>query len=129
MQRSGRQKPAGRKRKRNPLTTFRSARSNSCLLFASPTLGTNMAWPSILEKHPEHVHLIGMISIENANLKMELSARRLFIPLRIGRALYLSPQAAHARLDVLRNATKAAFSGRMTESNRDVAARLVVGIK
>jgi hypothetical protein len=77
-----------------------------------------MAWRSILEKHPEHVRLIGMIAIESGNLEIALAtlfARMLWIPLRIGRATYLTPQAAHARLEILRNAAKAEFD-RSTKS-------------
>src|ERR1700687_493469 len=71
-----------------------------------------MAWQSILEKHPEHVRLIGMIAIETGNLEIALAdlfARMLSIPLRIGRAVYLTPQSAQARLDILVNAAKAEF--------------------
>ena len=71
-----------------------------------------MAWQSALEKHPEHARLIGMIAIESGNLELELAGlfgRMLMIPLRIGRAVYLTPQAAHARLAVLKNAARAEF--------------------
>ena len=71
-----------------------------------------MAWESILEKHPEHTRLIGMIAIETGNLELALAdvfARMLSIPLRIGRAVYLTPQASHARLDILKNAARAEF--------------------
>jgi hypothetical protein len=87
-----------------------------------------MAWESILEKHPDHVRLIGMISIENANLEMELAAlfaRTLFIPLRVGRAVYLTPLSAHARLDIFRNAAKAAFGGaRVTKKKKHALKRI-----
>jgi len=35
-------------------------------------LSTNMAGQSILEKHPKHVHFIGMISTEIANLVVKI---------------------------------------------------------
>src|SRR5271155_2456513 len=56
--------------------------------------GDIMAWQSILEKHPEHVHLIGMIAIESGNLEIALAtlfARMVMLPLRTGRAVYLTP--------------------------------------
>jgi hypothetical protein len=77
-----------------------------------------MTWNSILRKHPKHVALIGMIAIESGNLEIALAtlfARMLAIPLRTGRAVYLTPLSAHARLDILRNAAKAAF-GRSVKS-------------
>jgi hypothetical protein len=75
-------------------------------------MGGIMAWQSALEKHPEHVRFIGMIAVESGNLELELAglfARMVMIPLRIGRAVYLTPHSAHARLDILKNAAKAAF--------------------
>lgn len=71
-----------------------------------------MPWQSILEKHPDHVRLIGMIAIETGNLELALAnlfARMLLIPLRIGRAVYLTPQSAQARLHILKNAARAEF--------------------
>jgi len=53
-----------------------------------------------------------MIAIETGNLEIALAtlfARMLSVPMRTGRAVYLTPKAAHARLDILRNAAKAAF--------------------
>jgi hypothetical protein len=71
-----------------------------------------MAWKSVLEDHPDHARLIGMIAIESGNLELALAslfARMLLIPLRVGRAVYLTPQGFQARLDILRNAAKAEF--------------------
>jgi predicted RNA-binding protein YlxR (DUF448 family) len=71
-----------------------------------------MTWNTILRKHPKHVALIGMIAIETGNLEIALAtlfARMLSVPMRTGRAVYLTPKAAHAQLDILRNAAKAAF--------------------
>jgi hypothetical protein len=71
-----------------------------------------MAWQSILEKHPEHTRLIGMIAIETGNLELALAnlfARMLLVPLRIGRAVYLTPQSSQARLHILKNAARAEF--------------------
>jgi hypothetical protein len=75
-----------------------------------------MPWQSILEKHPDHVRFIGMIAIETGNLELALAnlfARMLLIPLRIGRAVYLTPQSAQARLHILKNAARAEFDRRM----------------
>jgi hypothetical protein len=71
-----------------------------------------MPWKSILEGHPEHVRLIGLIAIEAGNLELavaNLFARMLSIPLRIGRAVYLTPQSSAARLHMLKNAARAEF--------------------
>jgi hypothetical protein len=71
-----------------------------------------MPWRSILEQHPEHVRLIGLIAIETGNLELALAdlfARMLSIPLRIGRAVYLTPQSSAARLHILKNAARAEF--------------------
>src|SRR5882672_5900942 len=75
-------------------------------------MGRSMAWQSALEKHPEHVRLIGMIAVESGNLEIALASllgRMVMISPRVGRAVYLTLQAAHARLDILKNAAKAAF--------------------
>jgi hypothetical protein len=94
-----------------------------------------MAWRSILEKHPEHVRLIGMIAIESGNLEIELAglfARMLMIPLRMGRAVYLTPQAAHARLAILKNAAQTEFDRPMrskeTRQRYDSALKQVMEI-
>ena len=57
---------------------------------------------SRLEKHPEFVQAIGMISIENANLEAQMArlfSRALFIPMHVGFAIYLTPKSAIARLE------------------------------
>ena len=74
--------------------------------------GVHMPWKSILEDHPEHVRLIGLIAIETGNLELALAdllARMLSIPLRIGRAVYLTPQSSGARLHILKNAARASL--------------------
>jgi hypothetical protein len=76
-----------------------------------------MPWRSILEKHPKHVGLIGMIAIEAGNLDMELAnlfATAFFLSPPVGRAIFLSPHSAHARISMFRNAAKAAFSKKKT---------------
>jgi hypothetical protein len=63
-----------------------------------------MSWRSVLEKRPDYVNAIGMITIENANLEIfisELLAAVLTIPTDIGQAIYLTPKAAIARLEIL----------------------------
>jgi hypothetical protein len=65
-----------------------------------------------LEDHPEYVQAIGMVSLETIALELRLAtllARALSIPVRVGQAIYLTPKAEATRIDVLRNATHAAF--------------------
>lgn len=69
-----------------------------------------MAWESILEKHPKHVHAIGMISIENANLEIALAnlmATVLFMPQHVSHAIFFTPRASALRLQILRESAKA----------------------
>jgi outer membrane translocation and assembly module TamA len=67
---------------------------------------------SRLEDHPEFVQAIGMISIENSNLEDALAvlfSRVLQIGTNVGRAIYLTPKSAMARLEILQNASKEVF--------------------
>jgi hypothetical protein len=71
-----------------------------------------MAWRSALERYPEYSRAIGMISIEIGNLEVQLSellAAILTIPNDLGQAIYLTPKAAIARLDVLSRVTGIVF--------------------
>jgi hypothetical protein len=64
---------------------------------------------SALEQHPEHVQAIGMVSIEVANLEInlgELLAALLHIDAYFGRLVYLTPQSFAGRLAILRNVVK-----------------------
>lgn len=70
-------------------------------------------WESALEDHPEYVHAIGMISIENANLENMLSdlfSSIVGVSPRIGYSIYLTPKSAIARIEIFENATRAAFA-------------------
>jgi len=70
-------------------------------------------WESSLEDHPEYVHAIGMISIENANLESGLSdlfSSIIGVSPRVGYAIYLTPKSAIARIEIFENATNAAFA-------------------
>jgi hypothetical protein len=71
--------------------------------------GTVLPPPSTLEKHPDHVHAIGMISIEIGNLEInlaELLAALLHIDRHFGRVVYLTPQSFSGRLNILKNVMK-----------------------
>lgn len=73
---------------------------------------------SVLERHPQHVLSLGMISIEIANLEIflgQLLGAVLHIDQYIAEAVYLTPRAAIARIEVLRNAVD--FS--LTEGSRN----------
>jgi hypothetical protein len=48
-----------------------------------------MTWTSELEKHPEYLQAIGMISVENGNLEIALADL-------LGAILLLSRRVAHA---------------------------------
>ena len=61
-------------------------------------------YQSTLERFPEHVKAIGMISIEMANLEImlaEVLAAALNLPSEVAQAMYFAPQAAMARLSIL----------------------------
>lgn len=78
---------------------------------ARPRLPGMVSAPkSTLERHPEHVQAIGMISIEMANLEImlgELLAALLHVAPAFGRIIYLTPHAALGRLAILENVTAA----------------------
>jgi hypothetical protein len=62
----------------------------------------------MLERHPQHVQAIGMISIEIANLDIALAdllASLLHIDRHFGRVVYLTPQTFMGRLKILQNVT------------------------
>jgi hypothetical protein len=59
---------------------------------------------STLERHPEHVKAIGMISVELANIELHIAtllACLLDRHPRIGHAIYFAPRGAAARLDIV----------------------------
>ena len=61
---------------------------------------------SPLEYYPEHVRLVGMISIEMANMDYTLASllgSLLHIDEEIGRTLYLTPRVAIGKLEMLGN--------------------------
>jgi hypothetical protein len=61
---------------------------------------------SSLESKPEYVQAIGMVSIEISNLEIflgEMLASLLHISPQFGRVIYLTPQSAFARLQILEN--------------------------
>lgn len=70
-------------------------------------------WRSNLERYPEHVQKIGMISIECANLETALAdlfSATFGIAAKIGHAIYLTPKSAIARLEIFREAANVAFA-------------------
>jgi hypothetical protein len=65
-----------------------------------------LAPPSTLAAHHNHVHAIGIISIETGNLEInlaELLAALLHIDRHFGRVVYLTPQSFMGRLQILEN--------------------------
>jgi hypothetical protein len=62
---------------------------------------------SVLESHKEHVHAIGMISIELANLELfmgQMLAALIGIDPYLGEIIYLTPKTGIGRIAVLENA-------------------------
>lgn len=62
---------------------------------------------SVLERFPDHVKAIGMISVEVANLDIHLGflfSVILRIPYNVGREIFLTPKSASARLELLETA-------------------------
>jgi hypothetical protein len=59
--------------------------------------GTISPTKSVLEQHPKHVQTVGMVSIEVANLEINLGE------LCFGRVIYLTPHSFHGRLAILKN--------------------------
>jgi hypothetical protein len=79
-------------------------------------------WWSPLEECPEHVRAIGMISIENANLFLEYELADLFFRIlqirpHVGRAIYLTPKSAIARIEIFENASKAVLAPKTENEN------------
>lgn len=65
---------------------------------------------SVMEQHPEFVHLIGMITIELANVESSLAdllAAVLEVAADVGHAIYFTPKAVIPRVEVLMNVQKA----------------------
>lgn len=65
-----------------------------------------------LSRFPEHVQAIGLIALETVDLELELAvlfSRMLMLLPRVGEAIYMTPQNAQARLDILRNAANETF--------------------
>jgi len=89
---------------------------------------------SALERRPKHVLAIGMISVEIGNLEItlgELLGALLHISRPIGTALYLTPNANMARLQMLENVCELSLvpkSARYKEVSRIISeARAVIG--
>jgi hypothetical protein len=83
-----------------------------------------MPWASELEKHPEYVHAIGMISVENSNMEIalaDLMGAILLLPRRIAHAIYFEPRAASLRIGIF----KAATTERLKPSRRRTANSIV----
>jgi hypothetical protein len=64
---------------------------------------------SVLERFPDHVKAIGMVSVEVANLDIHLGylfAEILRIPGNVGEEIFLTPKSAFGRLDLLNTAVE-----------------------
>lgn len=82
---------------------------------------------SSLERFPDHVAAIGMISIEVANLEIELGhllGAMLHIAPEYGRLVYLTPHANLGRLAILENVSKHCFE---KKSKYIITAEKIIG--
>lgn len=71
-----------------------------------------MTWESRIAKKPKYLRAIGLISTEATALEYHLAtlfARTVFIPIKVARAIYLTPRSASARLEILKSAAEAAL--------------------
>jgi hypothetical protein len=79
---------------------------------SKPTHRSKRDYRSPLEKHSNHVRAIGMITVENSSLEA-LLADLLAVILKVrpdmGFALFYSPKASIARLDLITNAIAIAY--------------------
>jgi hypothetical protein len=65
-----------------------------------------------LADRPDYVQNIGMVALEAVDLELRLAslfARMIGIKIRVAQAIYLSPKAEQARMDIIRNAAKATY--------------------
>jgi hypothetical protein len=63
-----------------------------------------------MERHPKHVHIIGMISIEMANLEERLAgllAKALGVPKIVAHAIFFTPRAGMLSVEILRESANA----------------------
>lgn len=90
-----------------------------------------LPFQSTLEKHPEHVKAIGMISIESGNLDImiaDLLSVVLGIREPIGHAIYLTPRSATAQIEIFENVAKYAFPVQKTDDSWDEEPRKLMEI-
>jgi hypothetical protein len=70
-----------------------------------------------LAKHPDYVAAIGIIALEVVDLELELAvllARTLMVTPKVGEAIYMSPKADRARLDILEHVAQTVFATKST---------------
>ncbi len=75
-------------------------------------MAKRVLFQSTLERHPKHVHAIGMIAIEMGNLDPmlgELLGALLHVDRDMGRIIYQTPRAAMGRIDLLGNVAERAI--------------------
>ena len=82
---------------------------------------------STLEKKPDYVNAIGMISIENANMELALAglfSATLGLKRSVGHAIYLTPKSAQARIEIFQAAVGAELDPSGWDKNPDHQAKL-----
>lgn len=63
--------------------------------------------------HPDYIHEIGLIAIETVELEVKLTAlftAMLMLPPRVGRAIVSTPKNHTTKVDIIREAARAAFA-------------------
>jgi hypothetical protein len=68
-----------------------------------------------LARYPDHVQAIGMIAIETVALEVQLASllsRILMVRRKVAEAIFLTPKAENARLDILENVALSSFAVR-----------------
>jgi hypothetical protein len=93
-----------------------------------------LAIVSTLEAHPEHVRAIGMVTIEIANLDLELGGllgSLLRLSRKGGQIVYLTPNAGIARVKIVENLAKSVLQPKSTGLKRIeellVRAKAIIG--
>jgi hypothetical protein len=77
--------------------------------------GHDMPTQHQLERYPDYLQAIGMIAIETVALEIQLASllsRVLMVRRTVAEAIFLTPKAETARLDILENVARSAFATR-----------------
>ncbi|HMK79377.1 MAG TPA: hypothetical protein VK438_06985 [Xanthobacteraceae bacterium] len=91
-----------------------------------------------LTQRPDYVSAIGMVALETVDLEIRLAglfAAIVGLSSRVAQAIYFSPKAEQARMDILRNAANAAYhvspsrTGNQAKQKRDALLKVETLLK